>query len=273
MNTSRTLLLAPIAALGLASCNLINAPYRFETATPNLDGVTTLEVSVYNGPITITRAETASLRIGKRGSVNVSVEQLGDRLRIVQQPPSLFCFGCSVNIEFTVPKALNLQLTTSNGGVGVTGQMNDAHVTTSNGGIRITNLGSKLKLITSNGQIEVQNALDVDARSSNVGMRIGGINGAIQLKSSNGGITLMDTMLPAGSQNTITTSNGGVTVQNTDTSGGFMIEGQTSNSGVGFSMTGFALQLERSSFIANRTGANPTMLKLHTSNGGIQVSP
>jgi DUF4097 and DUF4098 domain-containing protein YvlB len=73
--------------------------------------------------------------------------------------------------------------------------------------------------------------------------------------------------LPVGLQAKLATSNGAITVN-----GGVRgLEANTSNGRVSFSLPGFQVQLERSSFIARQPGEEPTELTLQTSNGPITV--
>jgi DUF4097 and DUF4098 domain-containing protein YvlB len=250
MNPSRALKLIPLL-LGFASCALVGKSN--EQITPDLNGVTRLEINVSSGNVTLTRAATADLLFKKDGRVETTAVRDGTMFKVTVKGLEPECYPCSADVEMKLPA--NLTIVVKSG----------------NADIVVNDVATNATLETGNGKISVDGVNDLNAKTSNGEIYAANLKGQAVLSSNNGKITLEKAVLSAASQNSIRTSNGDVRVNAVSTEGGFVITGNVSNPS--FLLTGFDLKTGTNSFTATRAGQTPTTLSLETGNGTIQVNP
>ncbi len=248
-----------------------------EVSTPNLAGVTTLEVQAVNGSIKITRGKTARVVITKRGNVEVKQMRQAGTFSIIAKQKSFFCDKCEVSAEIQLPAAMRLKLDTSNGEISVSGAALDVQADTSNAAITVLDAGkANLKLDTSNGQVTVKNVngnVVIDTAQGDVDLK--NLEGSIQVDSSNGGVTLEGIRFRQGSKNTVNTSQGDIQTKRLLVPNGFQIKGSTSNAGIRVNLPDFKVDLADAEFSAIKRGGSGDAgsLTLETSNGEIRLEP
>jgi DUF4097 and DUF4098 domain-containing protein YvlB len=248
-----------------------------EISTPNLTGVTTLEVKTLNGQIKITRGKTARVSITKRGNVEVKQTQQAGKFSIIAKQKSLACIKCEVSTEIQLPTAMRLKLETSNGEVNILGAALDVQVSTSNAGITVRDAGkTDLNLETSNGAVNVTNVTGKTIiNTSNANVELQNLEGSIQMDTSNGEVTLEGIRFRQGSKNTVSTSQGSIQSKRLLVPDGFEIKGSTSNAKISVNLPTFEVKLEDTEFSAIKKGGSGDAgsLSLETSNGEIRLEP
>jgi hypothetical protein len=217
-----------------------------ETRTFSLQSGGRLKVSNVNGDIKVTAwdknevALTAIFRPSSRDEhVKIEVDSTSDSLELISKYPKNKYFGwfgalrqASCNLELKVPRSINGNFETVNGGVSLSSVAGKNRAETVNGGITFENLSGRVHAETVNGSIKgsIQN-LDGDTEMETV-------NGSISISVSN----------PSGALKA-STVNGSIKIQ---------------TSGVSY------FEREKKSVHA-RLGDGNGMMKLSTVNGGITV--
>ena len=189
-------------------------------------------VETFNGSIEITTGtgNTVKADVTKRGagstqsaaqddlkSIEVVMTQDGNTVRILaRRTDQKFNTGNSgAPAVVQVPAGAILELSTSNGHLGVTGLTGNVTARTSNGRIDVEGSQGRLKLDTSNGNIEVKsNSAVLTAQTSNGQIIFTGTlaQGDHSFRSSNGRITL--TLPPSASfRVTADTSNSNIEIR------------------------------------------------------------
>lgn len=182
-----------------------------------------LTVRTANGGIEIVPTDSSELRI--KATVSARSKERLEGVRIVASndpakgndvhvdfPPAAKGEeeGCSLVIE--VPRATNVKLAASNGGISMGGTAGTASLDTSNGGITVKGHDGSATIQSSNGSVMAS-----------------GISGKAAIKTSNGPVTLHGAVQPF----QIETSNGPVQVTLAPTFAG-VISMATSNGPIGF---------------------------------------
>ena len=144
--------------------------------------------------------------------------------------------GWSVSFRVAVPRALNLSVRTSNGGISIQDVESKIEFTTSNGGVKLSGVGGDVRGRTSNGGINVEldgsswvgEGLDVETSNGGVQLRIPEHYSArLEVSTHNGGLNVdypgaspprrsrdLNVQLGAGGAPLrVRTSNGGVNVR------------------------------------------------------------
>jgi DUF4097 and DUF4098 domain-containing protein YvlB len=246
-------------------------------STPNLNGVTSVQVKAFNGQIKITRGKTARVVIAKRGDIEVTQIRQAEIFSIITRQKSQFCTRCEVSVEVQLPAAMRLNLETSNGEIIVLGASLDVRASTSNADITVKNAGkTNLTLETSNGQVEVNNVTgDLRIDTSNADVNLENIEGSLQVDTSAGAVTLKNIRFRKGSKSAINTSENIIQAKRLLVPDGFQIKGSTSNAGIRFKLPNFDVELEDTEFSAIKNGGSGDAgsLSLDTSNGEIQLEP
>lgn len=246
-----------IVLVGVALSGLGLAQFqKVQTRPLEVTGVTRLEVKGFNGFVKVmVGEERPSVTISQRGQVSYSINRVGSALVLEGKKRVTLCVTCAVAFQISVPAGLTTQITTSNGYIEVTGGTQGLEASTSNGYILVRDTGNaNLTLRTSNGRVEVYNA-----------------SGQIRVNTSNGPVLLERVSFSSGSDNWVSTSNGAISVQAPVMPLGMEVRGRTSNGRISFTVQGFSVSLERSSFEARREGEGRARLVLETSNGAITV--
>jgi DUF4097 and DUF4098 domain-containing protein YvlB len=142
----------------MSACKFgINAPSVTEKTSPDLNGITTLEVSSFNGDVVVTKAENAAMTVVKRGKVEIKQGRDGNTLRITAESERN-CMNCSADITFEVPQALNLKLETGNGDLTAKDTL-DVNADSGNGNINLEQIklspGVESTAKTGNGDVTI----------------------------------------------------------------------------------------------------------------------
>jgi DUF4097 and DUF4098 domain-containing protein YvlB len=186
----RPLLFVPVLIVTglMIGCKInFDGPKITEKTAPDFAGVQTLEVSSFNGDISITKAENANMpnanmTVIKRGKVEVNLERDGTTLRIKAETNERNC-NCSADITLEVPQAMNLKLETGNGDVRAKDTLN-VRAESGNGDVtleRITlSAGSENNANSGNGDVTITGL------NANDGLEITGStgNGSSEFKAT-----------------------------------------------------------------------------------------
>ena len=157
------------------------------------------------------------------------VEAVGPRTRNRQ--------GWSVSYHIYVPRALNLALRTTNGG------------------IVISEMDSKVEFKTTNG-----------------GVKLSRVNGDIKGDTTNGGVDIdLDGTFWSGEGLDVATTNGGVKIAVPENYSA-RFEASTNNGGMNIDYPGVTLQGRRSRDISTQLGSGGAPIRVRTSNGGVRLT-
>jgi hypothetical protein len=186
-NTSSRLVIASalvLTGLIMTGCKInLDGPKVTEKTTPDFAGVQTLEVTSFNGDLTITKSENASMTVVKRGKVEVKLERDGNTMRIKAESERN-CMNCSADITLEVPQAMNLKLDTGNGDVIAKDTLN-VQAESGNGNVSLERVtlaaGSENSATSGNGDVTIS-ALN----ASSDGLEITGStgNGSSEFKAT-----------------------------------------------------------------------------------------
>jgi RNA polymerase sigma factor (sigma-70 family) len=227
-----------------------------------------LVVDTFNGGIEVTvgAGNTVAVEVTKEAhakteedaqtelkNIDVTMKQEGDDVHVTakrREQRQNVNSGASAHLQ--APPGSVLELHTNNGGVTISGGTGAVHVKTSNGGVRVKKHTGTLDLHTSNGAIDIGTTkASVTARTSNGAVKFAGnlASGDHTFQTSNGNITIS---LPKGSS--------------------FRIDADTSNGRVNSSFPLAEGQKRKKTHLQGQVGSQPAFsIKLHTSNGSIQV--
>jgi DUF4097 and DUF4098 domain-containing protein YvlB len=217
MKTKLPLMLVLTAAIIMTSCKInLEGPKVTEKTTPDFAGVQTLEVSSFNGDLTVTKAENASMTVVKRGKVEVKLERDGSTMRITAESERN-CMNCSADITLEVPQAMNLKLDTGNGDVSAKDTLN-VQAESGNGDVTLERValsaGSENNANSGNGNVTIA------AISASDGLEVQGStgNGNSEFKATGYEVQTEDNDFSAKKSGsnpaklTLETGNGDVTV-------------------------------------------------------------
>jgi len=265
MRTLRPAIL--LALLGLACLYTYKLEIPENRSWP-ASGITAISIATGNGRIAVSAAAetTISARITRHcyGRDKADAEQairnvtifdtiVGTELMLEAEMPSgNRSYGA--HFEVTCPESLRLSLTTSNGGVSLTGMRAGADATTSNGSIALLNTAGAMNLATSNGTVTVQVH-----------------RGPINVSTSNGAVECDLAQLGPTESATLKTSNAKVTLLlPADVSATF--DAKTSSSDV--TITGFGVveyEISERAHKKGRIGSGASTLQVETSNADILI--
>jgi hypothetical protein len=209
----------------------------------------TLDVSGTNGGITVEGESRGDVRILAKVVATAETEQRAKAIAdAVELKPTLEQVhadgprnlqnreGWSVSYRISVPRALNLSLRTSNGGITVR-------------------------------EVESQ----ITFRTSNGGVKLIGVSGDVRGQTSNGGVDVdLDGTAWIGEGLDIETSNGGVKISVPENYSA-RLEARTENGGVNADYPGI-VQDRRGRDINVQLGSGGAPIKIRTSNGGVRVT-
>jgi hypothetical protein len=161
--------------------------------------------------------------------------------------------GVSVGVSYKlhVPRHVALDVTTSNGALGVAGILGDTRLKTTNGRITLREVSGNLVLESTNGAISV-------ARSA----------GSLRAETDNGGIDA-ELMRVSGGDLSLHTSNGAVSIR-LPRDARFAVDAETSNGGIRSDFPVEGGKPGRRSLQGTINGGGPK-LSIRTSNGGVHI--
>ena len=208
------------AAVATAGCDIVTADLRAEESaqfhkTYTLDARGHVEIHNVNGKIVVEpstgntvevdatkKARGASQEAAKAAldRVNIAEDVTSGRIRIdtkitKNEGFSFMSGGVTVEYHVKVPAGADVNFSTVNGGVEVSGLDGSVTASTTNGGVKARNVGGHLEASTTNGGVEAELSHMPD--------------GGVKLECVNGGI---EVRLPRDAKATISASitNGGI---------------------------------------------------------------
>lgn len=176
------LVFAAFATLAVAGCGVSVTPTgdaarRVENESVPVDDLRMVHIDTENGSVELRsggRDEIgvrSILRERHDGDADSTITVDGDRLLIAGECDDRFWNRCSVGFVVTVPSDLDIEVSTENGRIDLTGINGAIDVTTDNGAIEGTALGSaELTAHSDNGRIRLSfdsAPTNVDAESDN----------------------------------------------------------------------------------------------------------
>jgi len=241
MRTTVIILVAVLATtLAAVGCTSLSpaVPVVHDQVYPAA-GKAVIDIENQNGRVAVTGWDRDEIQVrvleGRRVE-NVSVEMVGDRMRVRTLPGGVVGFDAPQALyEVSVPRSLQrIEVQTSNGMIEITDCNGTVAAETSNGAIRLAGTRTIDRLETSNGAIDAQiRELDTDARvsTSNGAVRIAlapTINARIEARTSNGQVSATGLPLTA-------TESSSTSLRGTLGSGGPVLVVETSNGAISLS--------------------------------------
>jgi hypothetical protein len=256
-------LMLPLLVASLAGCDIVTADLRSEETTQwhktyPLDANGRLEIRNVNGKIDVEPSEGNTVDITAikkaRGASSDAAKAALERATIVEDVSSgrikietkmanmsgiVFNSG-NVQVEYRVkvPAGAEVKLTTTNGGIEITGLQGRVTAETTNGGVVTRDLSGQLEASTTNG------GLDIDmSRVPDGGVRLDFTNGGLKMRLprdaratisatiTNGGISAGDLPIETTGENTRRRlegrlNGGGARIQIAGTNGGITLSGR-----------------------------------------------
>lgn len=205
MTLCRTLPVALIVFV-FSGCTAFNARHtRTDQGTTSAEGAEVLELSTFNGGVTISPGNGTDVEYSVRytaygetdadaqaacETLSCEVSQEGGVLKITALNPKRY-LSAGVAFELKVPHSLAVRVDTTNGEVQASG------------------LRAGLTVDTSNGTIDCKTiAGDLDLKNSNGGISVFDASGTANLKTSNGNIRYSGML--TGMENKLSSSNGSI---------------------------------------------------------------
>ena len=145
--------------------------------------------------------------------------------------------GWSVSYRLSVPRAVNMSVRTSNGGISIRDMDSKVEFRTTNGGVKLIGLSGDVRGRTSNGGIEI----DLDGTAW--------IGDGLDVETSNGGVRVA---IP----------------QNYSA----RFEARTDNGGLSLDVPGVDANARRERNVSVQLGSGGAPIRVQTSNGGIRVT-
>jgi len=209
----------------------------------------TLEVAGTNGGISVEGESRGDVRIYAKVVATAETQQrakmIADAVHLAPTLERVEADGprnlqnresWSVSYRISVPRALNVSLRTSNGGITVREVESKVTFRTSNGGVKLIGLSGDVRGTTSNGGVDI----DLEGTSW--------IGEGLDIETSNGGVKLA---VPEGYS--------------------ARLEARTENGGVNSDYPGVA-QSRTGRDINVQLGSGGAPIKIRTSNGGVRVT-
>jgi len=268
MTLCRTLPVALIVFV-FSGCTAFNARHiRTDQGTTSAKGAEVLELSTFNGGVTISPGDGTdveySIRYTAYGETDADaqaacetlfceVSQEGGVLKITALNPKQHS-SAGAAFELTVPHSLAIRVETTNG-----------HVTASG-------LGSGLTVDTTNGTIDCKTVSgNLDLQSSNGDISVFDASGTVRLKTSNGNVRYSGVL--AGMKNKLSSRNGSIQLSISPDIPTY-VNASTNNGRVNCKLPRVNTTAEsRTSLksIIGSEGNSQTAVQLNTSNGSITV--
>ena len=248
-----------------------------------------VRVEVFNGEITVrpgpaggVSATVTVTGVGAtrqeaeadRANIATTLQETGGAvvLQAVYQPDPANPRNRGASAVVSVPAGSSLELTTSNGKVGIAGITGAVTVRTSNGEVTVDGAVAGVDAETSNGAISVTGSRGpLGLVSSNARIRIGATDAIVRARTSNGEIAFAGSMAPG--PQSLETSNGAISlVLGPDAT--FNLDLETSNAEVKVGYPVTTSETASPARLVGRVGAAPaTAISARTSNAGITITP
>lgn len=234
----RTAAAAAVTALtigGLAACNFIGPPQRFDDQFTVTDDIAVIELDNATGSVRVTGTQGATEITVERRVSYFGGREIGDTHDVDGDTLELRDCGrfCWVDYKVEGPMGLEVGGTTANGEIELTG-VGDVDVRTSNGRIELEDVSGSVDAETSNGRVigRELNGDGVRVRTSNGGIELKlGEAQDVEARTSNGPIEL--SVPQATYRVTAETSNGSEDIGvDDDPNGQFELELHTSNGSI-----------------------------------------
>ena len=203
---------------GTTSTETFNQEYSVNDQTvvtvSNING--NVEITGWSGTtVTVNAVKSSNMGKAELDNVNISVTRVGTRLDIETIFKGLSATQASVAMTIKIPYNITLgSVSTSNGGIQISGTKGNSTVSTSNGAILVENVDGYIQASTSNARIEIRGTTGIDGLQTSNGVitaEVRDIRSDTSLDTSNAVITVyLDPFLNASLD--IETSNGHVTV-------------------------------------------------------------
>jgi DUF4097 and DUF4098 domain-containing protein YvlB len=166
----------------------------------NVDGETRItaregrEVSV-KAVKEVTRARSDAETEEAAGRVEVSIEQVGNRIEVeTRYPKERFSFGgpnVLVHIEIQAPRRADMDVKSVDGNLEVEGFEGDFELVTVDGDLHVSSCSGRIRAQSVDGDAELRDISgSVDAKTVDGGLEIEGSLQSLQAKSTDGDITL-----------------------------------------------------------------------------------
>jgi hypothetical protein len=197
---------ASIAAVAVllwgASTALTQLAHEERTTTAEYDaaGLTTLDVAIDSGSLTVVGTDTDRITVTARisdglRSTSESEELDGDRLVLRGGCPAFLSNFCSVDYTVEVPEGLAVRARLDNDGARVTGVRGDLDLRSDNGRVEVRGSGDGVVVLrSSNGSVLATDlrAAEVDAHSDNGRVELSFLEPptTVEGTSSNGDVTV-----------------------------------------------------------------------------------
>ncbi|MFN3188891.1 MAG: DUF4097 family beta strand repeat-containing protein [Aureliella sp.] len=267
------LLLATVCLLA-SSTGCISSRFsamRVETQELTTEPLVALDVSTYNGNVTIRPADEQKVEMevtykaygATQEDADANVKELtcdiqadkGTLILKATKPSNQWMASAAFDLK--APRNCNLKIVTSNGTVDVADFDSPIKVQTSNGTVKLANISGSIDAGTSNGTISAKNTV-----------------GPVQLSTSNGRINFAGYLV--GTENRFSTSNGRVEVA-LPVDCYARINAKTSNGKVKCSLPNEEIKASKRSLEAMvglpQSGQPEASLSVRSSNGSITIKP
>lgn len=263
------LLIAVASLLFISGCtSFSHNAVRMESQTLETSPLQKVVIGTFNGSIKIQSHAESSVALEAHYKAYGSTEEIAeancqqmesqiaanDGVLTIQATKPTGTWSSSTSYVLKVPKAVALELRTSNGRVEVAQVTGSVAIKTSNGRVEVKNIEGDVKVDTSNGRIVAQD-----------------IFGTVDLETSNGTVSLSGVF--AGTGNQVRTSNGSIKL-GLAPEAALTVAAQTSNGSLRCDMAGDRFQAtgsKRKKTFAIGEGSSDTFLKLRTSNGSVTI--
>jgi len=208
--------------------------------------------------------------------VKIRIEKVDDAIEIVTEHPKgrqpKFIKGVSVQYDVTMPKEANLDASSTNGSMNVTGIIGETEARTSNGSVKIIDCEGKLTVKTTNGRVELEEVSgNVGVKTSNGSISAGlaMIDGESEFETTNGSVDVRieaDHSVPLAAH----TTNGSITVE-LPSDFAADVEVNTTNGRIRSDLPiTVAGKISKTSLQGELNSGGPLM-KLKTTNGNINI--
>jgi hypothetical protein len=185
----------------------------------------------------------------------IKLERFGKKLIAkIEKPALVFNQSVSVNLDVTVPRQTDLQISTHNGGVKIINITSNIKATTHNGAVKITNTTANINATTHNGSISCKE-----------------ISGDVKLKTHNGSITAVySESAQAVCDVSMITHNGGVNFS-APPNFSAKVEASTHNGSITTNLPITVIGTVSKRKLTGTIGTGKGRLHLETHNGSIKI--
>ncbi len=226
------------------------------------------EIEVRAGEAEVVRVDS-TLRNAHR--IDFTAEQRGGEVVVRARLATRFSIGnlqTGAAMVVTVPATADVDVTTSDGAIRLSGVDGRTTLKTSNGSVTVSEASGTLDVTTSNGQVRLvafTGAATVDTSNGSITATVA--TGAFDLTTSNGGIGF-DGWLSPGGMNAFRTGNGSVDVEILEPDVHLDL---AATGGVATAPTLDNVTVSRQDALAGDLGGSSASLVVRTANGSISI--